>query len=85
MGFISVGRYGGDEFIVILSRIGIEEARDMSERILRHFNRKEIEFISLSIGVYEYNGEKDIDELLRKVDSLMYKAKKSGGNRLAYN
>jgi diguanylate cyclase (GGDEF)-like protein/PAS domain S-box-containing protein len=80
-----VGRYGGDEFIVILSRIGIEEARDMSERILRHFNRKEIEFISLSIGVYEYNGEKDIDELLRKVDSLMYKAKKSGGNRLAYN
>ncbi len=78
-----VGRYGGDEFIIILSRIKLDKAKDMGERILSMLSKKEIKIISLSMGIYEYNGESDIDELLKKADSLMYKAKKSGGNRLA--
>jgi len=80
-----VGRYGGDEFVIIFSRIKIDKARDMAERILNKLNQKSIEFISLSMGIYEYKDESSIDELLKKVDDLMYKAKKSGGNRLAYN
>ncbi len=80
-----VGRYGGDEFIIILSRIGLDKARDMAARILEQLNRKSIEIISLSIGICEYDGNYDVDKLLRKADSLMYKAKKSGGNQIACN
>jgi diguanylate cyclase (GGDEF)-like protein len=80
-----VGRYGGDEFVIIFSKISIDKARDMAERILSKLNQKSIEFISLSMGIYEYKDESSIDELLKKADGLMYKAKKSGGNRLVYN
>lgn len=79
-----VGRYGGDEFIIILSRISLDKARDMAGRILEQLNRKSIEIISLSIGVCEYDGKSNADKLLRKADSLMYKAKKSGGNQIAW-
>jgi len=80
-----VGRYGGDEFIIILSRINLVKAIAMAKRILANFNKESFEMVSLSIGVCEYRGNLDINELINKADDLMYKAKKSGGNRLAHN
>jgi diguanylate cyclase (GGDEF)-like protein len=81
----TVGRYGGDEFIIILSRINLDEAKNMAERILDNFNKSFSRIISLSIGVYEYRGSLDVNKLISKADALMYKAKKLGGKQLAHN
>jgi len=79
------GRYGGDEFIIILSRINLEGAMAMAERILENFSEKFHGFVSLSIGVYECRGNLDPNRLIKKADALMYEAKRSGGNKLAHN
>lgn len=80
-----VGRYGGDEFVVICPRLGgIEEARKIGERIADRIaspiriSGTEIE-VSTSIGIAfaEPSVDRDGDELIRDADVAMYAAKNS--------
>ncbi|UUV17206.1 GGDEF domain-containing protein [Fusobacteria bacterium ZRK30] len=79
------GRYGGEEFIIILPETNIEKSFDIAERI-----REEVETIrydneniktTISLGVVEVADESQ-DEIIRKVDKLLYKAKARGKNRV---
>lgn len=79
-----VGRFGGDEFIIILPKTVENDALDFAKRIKDKIenlngkysiNRK----IYLSIGVYE-NNVNNLEQCINNVDSLMYKAKSSGKN-----
>lgn len=82
-----IGRYGGEEFFIILPKTGINDAILVGERI-----RKSIGSIKLmnksfnvtaSIGVVEY-GEEDAAEIISKADKLMYLAKRNGRNKVAF-
>ncbi len=79
-----VGRYGGEEFLIMLSGTSLREGFEVAEEIRRTVEKKEFTMgisLTVSIGISEYGGEK-ISELLEKVDAKLYAAKNSGRNRM---
>ena len=80
-----VGRYGGEEFLIVLPSSPIEGGAAIAERIRHNVGRLEIstggeEFsVTVSIGVsgYPEDGD-DMETLLRKADSALYAAKARG-------
>lgn len=81
-----VARFGGDEFIILLSGLkGNSQYQCIVTRLVRALNQVQIDDapvqISLSIGVsfFPHDGE-TIDELISKADWAMYRAKNLGGN-----
>lgn len=76
-------RYGGDEFAVMLIETNLEQARKVAERIRKSFESKHIDHCTLSLGVAGLNVEKDgMEDLIRKADEAMYRAKRGGGNQV---
>lgn len=89
--FDHVGRYGGEEFIVVLNHTDLSQAYVYAERI-----RKEIEHLgkllanrfpgltlTVSAGVSGYQkGIKNRDALISEADKALYKAKETGRNRV---
>lgn len=82
-------RFGGDEFVVILSQINAkQDAIDVAERILANFKEPirigtSIFYVSTSIGLV-YSEEVGIkaDDLVSFADIAMYEAKEHGGGQL---
>ncbi len=80
-----VGRYGGEEFLIIFPETDIQTAFITAERIRKGIEQLEFERImrriTISGGVREYCGE-SMGELVKKADDLLYLAKRSGRNRI---
>lgn len=81
-------RYGGEEFLVLLSGTGREAACMVGER-LRHavqnlqcLNQNQTILVSISLGCATLLPGESADSLLRRADSALYAAKRSGRNRL---
>lgn len=78
-----VGRYGGEEFLIMLAETSLIEGFDVAEKIRKIVESteffKKIRF-TISIGIEEYSGEK-LSELLEKADNKLYIAKNSGRNK----
>jgi diguanylate cyclase (GGDEF)-like protein len=84
-----VGRYGGEEFVLMLPETNLENALSLAERIraavshIRIPNEKKDVFITISLGVAEYSMEREnLDALLNRSDQALYEAKKTGRNRV---
>lgn len=80
------GRFGGDEFILILPGCNAEEAYEAGRDIMKKLNRLnkiKVDYnpVSLSMGVYE-NVSYSIEECMQDVDSALYKSKTSGKNQI---
>jgi two-component system, cell cycle response regulator len=86
----SVGRYGGDEFLVITP--GVRDAGDVGlfERVCERISRLALPTargtisITVSIGVASADRRSTVDTLLAAADAAMYRAKAEGRNRVAY-
>lgn len=85
------GRYGGDEFIILLPSTGREDAYEVADRIRRRLESNQWpdhpEYIcTTSIGlltITDYTGElPTVDSLYRQCDTLLYQAKENGRNRI---
>jgi diguanylate cyclase (GGDEF)-like protein len=78
-------RFGGDEFVLILENIGVEEAYRIAERVrscageLEFAGGESVFRITLSIGLIE--GAAPLDALLEKADRAMYASKNKGKNK----
>jgi diguanylate cyclase (GGDEF)-like protein len=88
----SLGRYGGEEFIILLPETLIDSASIIAERIRNsiekhHFCNDSTESINLtcSIGVTAFHDTDDQVSLLRTVDKMLYQAKNSGRNKVVVN
>ncbi len=85
-----VCRYGGEEFLVILPDVNVEQARIAAGRILSHFSDKSLDIsgmdipLTVSIGLTGVEDEFPLDcaELVRQADMALYKAKREGRNRV---
>jgi diguanylate cyclase (GGDEF)-like protein len=85
-----VGRFGGDEFLIVLPDTSAEGATEYCERLLKTLESRrpdwieELPFPSLSLGiaVYPEHGS-DADALIKAADKAMYSAKSAGGRRSA--
>ncbi|GAA3933554.1 sensor domain-containing protein [Litoribacillus peritrichatus] len=87
----TVGRFGGDEFIVMLTNIAdpssVERvATAIVDTLSKPFNlNDEVVFISASIGIaMSPNDSVHVDELFKFADQAMYEAKTQGRNRHSF-
>lgn len=89
----TAGRYGGEEFVILLPDTNIEEAKMVAERLRQTVENKKIDIskifpdkknisVTISLGVAQYNTGEDGSKLIINADSALYKAKESGRNRV---
>jgi two-component system cell cycle response regulator len=82
-----VGRYGGDEFIIILPQIDLENAYIACERLREAVELETFLFddnvipLAISLGIATYQDGKDAQSLIKIADDNLYRAKKEGKNR----
>lgn len=76
----TVGRYGGDEFLIILPDKDSASATQIGEALMEDAARCSVP-ITLSAGISEYRGE-SLNEYVKRVDKKLYKAKAQGKNRI---
>ncbi|NWF75211.1 MAG: diguanylate cyclase [Nitrospirae bacterium] len=85
-----IGRYGGDEFFIILPETSMEAAMEIAERIrlmVKNYpfkiNIKREVRVTLSLGIAEYNPEsEDIESFIKRSDNALYVAKGEGRDRV---
>ncbi|MCX6113410.1 MAG: GGDEF domain-containing protein [Proteobacteria bacterium] len=83
-----LGRYGGEEFCIILSEAPIRTATDIAERLRKAVERHNYIFdgnkmdITISIGVASMKAGDAAVTLLETADKALYKAKESGRNKV---
>ena len=78
-----LGRYGGEEFLVIMPGADAGVARTVAERVRRSFERAG--YTTVSIGASTFDGEAGTDAtaLIARADAKLYEAKRSGKNKVA--
>lgn len=83
-----LGRYGGEEFMVILPQTPLDSAMRLAERIqqavaaLRIPGLPEGKGVTVSIGVARYRAPEDVSAAIARADGAMYAAKRQGRNRV---
>lgn len=80
-----MGRYGGEEFIVLLPGTGLPGAINCAERI-RELTEKRTFVndikVTVSVGVAQYRSGEEIKETIRRADEALYQAKGLGRNQV---
>ncbi|MCU1413327.1 MAG: hypothetical protein JWN80_667 [Microbacteriaceae bacterium] len=86
-----VGRFGGDEFVIICENAGADEALLIAQRVLSMINANSHEFpdgvrVGASIGVALHQPEPGLgaapEAIFIAADSAMYRSKQSGGGQV---
>jgi len=83
----TVGRYGGEEFLVVLPNTGLKEAGEQAARLCGRIRETDLNIgevirMSVSIGVAEYkHGQENWQKFLSRADMALYEAKNSGRDR----
>lgn len=86
-----IGRIGGEEFLLVLDNTPLEGALKVAERIRGEVesqevksNNKKIKY-TVSIGIATLQSETSLEDLVKKADEALYKAKESGRNNVKVN
>ena len=84
-----LGRYGGEEFSLLLPETGIEGSKILAERIRKQIAAASVPYgkaslnVTISAGIAEYHGWMTRhEELIKTADDALYQAKESGRNRV---
>jgi diguanylate cyclase len=84
----SVGRYGGEEFLIVLPDSDLKAAMEAMERLQRDLTKKfflhnnERILVTFSAGVALRGENEDAVDVIGRADKAMYVAKKTGKNRV---
>jgi diguanylate cyclase (GGDEF)-like protein len=85
-----IGRYGGEEFVIVLPVTNAQKARLLSQRILESVSAIRLHTdhgtasVTLSIGIAETihtPQDESVENVIRRADEAMYAAKQAGRNR----
>ncbi len=83
------GRYGGEEFAIVLPETNMAGALDLAERICSKVAEKALYYkgellnITISLGVAQLsNNESSYEDLITYADNALYQAKEQGRNRV---
>ncbi len=83
-----VGRLGGEEFAILLQRSDFASGVDFADRLRRKFAASSFvtssgeTSITCSFGVTEWQAGESVDQILKRADSALYRAKNEGRNRV---
>jgi diguanylate cyclase (GGDEF)-like protein len=82
----SLGRYGGEEFLIVMPETDLDATNVIAERIRKKVRETDFEVgearikMTVSIGATKFQGGEDLAELFARVDRALYDAKQSGRN-----
>lgn len=82
------GRFGGEEFALILPRVDIEKGHEIAERLRLKIETSPIAVadkeiaITVSIGITQWKRGDTIDQSIKYADQALYRAKEEGRNRV---
>ncbi len=82
------GRYGGEEFSILLTETDTDNAVYAAERIRKAIEQRNIRaydeelHVTVSIGVSSFSDGMTLEKLIEDADTSLYKAKQSGRNRV---
>ena len=86
-----LARYGGDEFVILMSHTSTEHARTAAERIRTAINNTSFDIkgvriaSTVSVGIASFpECVKDAEDVLDKADIALYKSKQCGRNKVTY-
>jgi len=87
----TVARWGGEEFVVLLSHAGEKEAAEVADKLRRAVAAIDTDWsreqpfghLSVSIGVAELREGEDGASLIQRADRAVYVAKREGRNRVS--
>jgi len=84
------GRFGGEEFVILLPNTKLSGAMKLAERIREtiqnhtfDFNGKKIN-VTVSIGITSVGVNDSYESLISRADEALYEAKEKGRNRIEY-
>ena len=86
--FDMVGRFGGEEFVIIMTNADLELAKVIAERVRKGvmdtpLHLKELSIrVTISLGVAVLRKSERKEALLERADAAMYEAKRTGRNRV---
>ncbi|MEW8525662.1 MAG: GGDEF domain-containing protein, partial [Candidatus Thiodiazotropha endolucinida] len=90
-GYDIIGRYGGEEFLLILPQTNTEDAGELIERLRQSiadlsFAGTQGKRVTISVGMIAYlHGIKiDADAMIRCADDALYRAKANGRDRIEW-
>ncbi len=86
-----VGRYGGEEFVVVLQVADADEAREAAERVRAALVAARVTLadgqtagVTVSVGLTLARRTETLDQALDRADRALYAAKEAGRNRVAF-
>ncbi len=81
----TLGRWGGEEFLIICPEQTVEGGRQLAEKLRAIIEQHTFEYfshLSCSFGVAAYTQDKNADDLLKRADDALYRAKNQGRNQV---
>ncbi|WOJ95097.1 diguanylate cyclase [Congregibacter variabilis] len=80
-----LGRWGGEEFLVICPETDLEQARNAAEKVRRAIEKTDFELsknITISVGISVLMENATVESLVAEADKALYLAKSQGRNRV---
>lgn len=78
-------RWGGEEFLVIVPKANIDQAREMTERLRSEIEEKVFSNVghrTASFGITTLIKNDSLDSMVLRADKALYTAKENGRNRV---
>lgn len=85
--FDILGRYGGEEFLILSPNTTLDDSKHFANRIreeVQNHKFKIVGHITISLGVVELKADENIENVFRRVDSLLYQSKNNGRNTVSF-
>ena len=79
-----IGRYGGDEFLIVLPETGLEKAFFLARRLLESVGSLSFDNsvkVTVSLGIAEREVGETASGFIERADDKLYAAKRAGRNR----
>ncbi|MEQ8558786.1 MAG: GGDEF domain-containing protein [Henriciella sp.] len=86
--FDRLGRWGGEEFVILMSNLTPEQAEAVCERLRRRIERATMTYkdrtalVTASFGVAPLRADRGLAQALEEADEMLYQAKNTGRNKV---
>jgi diguanylate cyclase (GGDEF)-like protein len=83
-----VGRWGGEEFLVICRETSLEGALILAEKLRVVVCTTAFDLVgncSISVGVAAFDNDEQVNHAIARADTALYRAKSGGRNRVEFD